>query len=317
VSTAATVPVTRELDLEGDEAIETLRSVGMKDLLRRSFVRFRFADGFSHSRALAFQLILTLLPGLIAVVGFARVLDQQTFTEVLTGTVEEIAPGPAGQVLTQAFQADAAGAHPGGVALVLGLVAAIVAAAGAMGQVERGSNRIYGVERDRPTVLKYLVATGLALTAGAATVAAFVLVVFGSAIGDSLGNAKDWTDVAQTAWSIGRWPLGAALVAGAVALLFMAAPNRHQPQASWLALGSSIAVVLWFTFTGLLAAYIALSGSFGETYGPVAGFIGLMLWAVLSAIALFLGLAVSAQLEAERAGASDPLRTEASAAPSR
>ena len=49
------------------------------------------------------------------------------------------------------------------------MLAAMVAAAGAMGQIERGANRIYGVERDRPTVRKYLVATGLALTAGVAT----------------------------------------------------------------------------------------------------------------------------------------------------
>ena len=93
------------------------------------------------------------------------------------------------------------------------------------------------------------------------------MVVFGSALGDSLGSAKDWTNVAQAAWSIGRWPLGAALVAGAVAVLFVASPHRHQPQVSWLALGSSLAVVLWFAFTGLLAAYIGASDSFGETSG--------------------------------------------------
>ena len=309
MSTAATVPVTRDLDLEADDAVETLRSVGLGDLLRRSFVRFRFADGFSHSRALAFQFILTLLPALIAVVGLARVLNQDTFTEVLTSTIQDVAPGPAGQVLTQAFQ-QGTDANSGTAALVFGMLAAIVSAAGAMGQIERGSNRIYGVERDRPSVRKYLVATALALTAGAATVAAFVLVVFGSAIGDSLGSAKDWTDVAQTAWSIGRWPLGAALVAGAVALLFMASPNRDQPQTSWLALGSTIAVVLWFAFTGLLAVYVGASDGFGETYGPLAGFIGLMLWSFLSAIALFLGLSVAAQLEAERAGAPDPVRPD-------
>ncbi len=311
MSTAATVPVTRDLDLEGEDAIETLRNVGLAKLLQRSFVRFRYADGFSHSRALGFQFILTLLPAVIAVVGFARVLDQQTFTTVLTETAEDIAPGPAGQILTQAFK-QGSEANAGDAALVLGLLAAIVAAAGAMGQIERGSNRIYGVERDRPTVRKYLVATGLGLTAGAATVAAFVLVVFGSAIGDSLGSAKDWTDVAQTAWSIGRWPLGAALVASAVAVLFMVSPHRHQPQFSWLVLGSSVAVGLWFTFTGLLAVYIGASDGFGQTYGPLAGFIGLMLWAFLSAIALFLGLAVAAQLEAEHAGESDPIRDDAS-----
>lgn len=177
-----------------------------------------------------------------------------------------------------------------------------------MGQIERGSNRIYGVERDRPAVRKYLVATALALTAGAATVTAFVLVVFGSAIGDALGSANGWNDVALNAWSIARWPIGAALVAAAVALLFKVSPHRHQPEWSWLALGSTLAVVLWFVFTGLLALYVGASKNFGETYGPLAGFIGLMLWSFISALALFLGLAVAAQLEAERAGVHDPSR---------
>ena len=312
MSTATPVPVSDDPELEGDEALETLRSVGLARLLGRSFVRFRYADGFSHSRALAFQFVLTLLPGLIAVVGLASVLDQTTFTEVLTGTVDDIAPGPAGQVLNQALEQGSAGGDSGAAALAFGLIAAIVAAAGAMGQIERGSNRIYGVERDRPTVRKYLVAAGLAMTAGVATVAAFVLVVFGSEIGDSLGAAKGWTDVAQTAWSIGRWPLGAALVAAAVALLFTVSPHRRQPRPSWLALGSVIAVLLWFSFTGLLALYIGASNGFGETYGPLAGFIGLMLWAFLGSLALFLGLAVAAQLEAERAGLRQPARARSS-----
>ena len=304
MSTAAAVPVTRELDLEGDEALETVRDVGLRDLLQRAFLRFRYADGFSHSRALAFQFILTLLPGLIAVVGLASVLGQRTFTDVLTATIQDVAPGPAGSVLTQAL-AQGSG-ESGETAFVLGLVAALLAGAGAMGQIERGSNRIYGVERDRPSVRKYAVATALALTAGAATVAALVVVVFGSEIGDALVSADEWGDVARTAWSIGRWPLGAALVAGAIALLFQVSPRRHQPDASWLALGSTLAVLLWFAFTGLLALYLGESREFGETYGPLAGFIGLLLWSFTSALSLFLGLAVAAQLEAERAGAPGP-----------
>ena len=308
MSTAAPVPVTHRLDLEGDDALKTIREVGTAALLERSFLRFRLADGFSHSRALAFQLILTLLPGLIAMVGLASVLGQETLTEVMTGTVEEIAPGPAGQLLTQAFEQGSESARSGETALVLGLLATIVAAAGAMGQIERGSNRLYGVERDRPTVRKYLVALALALTAGAATVLAFILIVFGSSLGDVLASAKGWSDVAETSWSIARWPLGATLVAAAVALLFKLSPHREQPDFSWLALGSSVAVLLWFSFTGLLALYIGASKEFGETYGPLAGVIGLMLWAFVGALALFLGLAVAAQLEAERAGSSNPSR---------
>ena len=310
MSTAATVPPTAD-ELEGDEALETIRETGLRALLRDSFVRFRYADGFSHARALAFQIVLTMLPGLITVVAFARVLGQQTFTEILTTTFTEIAPGPAGSVLTQAFKQGASAAESAETALVVGLAATMLAGATAMGQIERGSNRIYGVERDRPAVRKYAVATGLALSAGLATVLAFVLLVFGSELGDAVQSAKGWSDALRTVWSILRWPLGAALVGGAVTLLFKVSPRRPQPELSWLMLGAGLAVTLWFAFTGILALFIELSQGFGETYGPLAGIIGLLLWALVTAIALFGGLAVAAQLEAVRAGAPDPVQSPA------
>jgi YihY family inner membrane protein len=300
LSTAACVPEAR--GLEGDDAVETLRSVGVVPLVRDSFVRFRRADAFSHSRALAFQLVLTLLPALIAVVGFALVLDQQSFSSVLEQTFKDLAPGPAGEVLTQTIKSSSGS---GGIALVLGLVIAIVSGATAMGQIERGANRIYGVERDRSSVAKYVRATLLALSAGVATVGALVLTVAGSELGSALAD-QGWSNALGTIWSIARWPLGAVLVAGAAALLFEKAPNRSQPEPSWLAFGSGLSVLMWFAFTGILAGYLELSKEFGETYGPLAGFIGLMLWALLTALALFAGIAVAAQLEAVRAGEPEP-----------
>ncbi len=300
MSTAAAVPETR--GLEGDDAIDTLKEVGAIQLVRDSFVRFRRADAFSHSRALAFQLVLTLLPALIAVVGFAGVLDQQSFSRVLESTFKDLAPGPAGEVLTQTIQS---GSGSSGVALFLGLAIAVVSGATAMGQIERGANRIYGVERDRPSVAKYTRATVLALTAGLATVGALVLTVAGSELGSALTD-QGWSDALGTVWSIARWPLGAILVAGAAALLFEKSPNRSQPEPSWLAFGSGVSVLMWFAFTGILAGYLEISKDFGETYGPLAGFIGLMLWALLTALALFAGLALAAQLEAIRAGTPEP-----------
>src|SRR3712207_3066249 len=91
MSTATTVPRTYG-ELEGDEALETLRRTGLRRLAVDSVARFRAADGFSHSRALAFQFTLTLLPALIAVVGLASALDQETFTRVATETVDDLAP---------------------------------------------------------------------------------------------------------------------------------------------------------------------------------------------------------------------------------
>ncbi len=64
------------------------------------------------------------------------------------------------------------------------------------------------------------------------------------------------------------------------------------------------AVLLWIAASLLLALYIEESGSFGETYGPLAGIMALLLWAYLSSVALLLGIAFAAQLEAVHAGGS-------------
>ena len=68
--------------------------------------------------------------------------------------------------------------------------------------------------------------------------------------------------------------------------------------------------MLWLAFMALLAVYIDATDSFGATYGPLAGTIGVLLWAFLTAVALFLGLAFAAQLEAVRAGVPTPRRAQ-------
>ncbi len=98
-----------------------------------------------------------------------------------------------------------------------------------------------------------------------------------------------------------------AFVVFAIAVLLDHAPRRRQPALSWLALGSTIAVLVSALATGGLAAYVVISASFSSTYGPLAGIFVLLLWSQLSAMALFYGAAVCAQLEALRAGETDPV----------
>ena len=68
-------------------------------------------------------------------------------------------------------------------------------------------------------------------------------------------------------------------------------------------------------FTGLLALYLdASSGTFGRTYGPLTGMIAVLIWSFLTSLAIYLGLAFAAQLEAVRAGVPAP-KTEEQANP--
>ena len=303
MTTATRIPRTHG-ELEGDEALETLRSAGRRRLVEDTITRFRAADGFSHSRALAFQFTLTLLPALIAVVGLAAALDQDDFTNVVKATIDSIAPGAVGDLLTDALRqgSTAASRDSGETALTGGFIAAVLAGTTAMAQIERGANRIYGVERDRPFVRKYLTALALALTAGTLGLLSFVVLVGGAAIRDAVG----WSDGFDSFWAIARWPLGVLLVGTSVSLLFEWSPRRRQPEASWLAFGASLSVLLWLVFMGVLAIYVGATESFGATYGPLAGTIGILLWTFLTSIALFFGLAFAAQLEAVRAGVDRP-----------
>jgi YihY family inner membrane protein len=300
MSTATEVPETYRR--RGDNALDALKGVGWRRLLSDSFARFRSADGFSHSRALGYQITLTALPALIASVGLAAVIDWGGLRQALKSFLVAIAPGQAGEVFTKALEQ---GSESGGNALGLGLIAALVSGTFAMAQIERGANRIYGIEKDRSTAQKYLLGFLLAITAGLLNLAAFVVLVAGPSIADA-GKAGGWSDSVLTAWQIARWPVGILLAIGGFALLFKRSPKRNQPPASWLALGSAVSVLLWFVFTGALGLYLTASSGFGETYGPLSGMIGVLLWAFLSSVAFYLGLAFAAQLEAVRAGVPEP-----------
>ncbi len=299
MSTVSYVPETRGLD--GDDAKQTLRHARVTTVAGNAFVRFRYSDGFSFARAIAFQLVLTVIPGVIFLVALTVRLGEGRLRLVLSSLVESLAPGPAGDMFRQAFEQGSSAASTGNmVAIVAGAAAMLIAAVTGMSQVQRGASRIYGVDGDRPTLRRYGLATVLSLTAGVLLTAAFVAIALGDAIQDS------FQDGPSTLWMWVRVPLGLVTLGAGLAALFKAAPNRRQPKWTWLATGGLIAVVGWFAVSALLALYLNASGTFGETYGPLAGFIGLMLWSQLSAIAILYGLSFAAELEAYRAGISEP-----------
>ena len=176
-----------------------------------------------------------------------------------------------------------------------------------MAQIERGANRIYGVERDRPALAKYLRAAILAVVAGLPALFGFLLLV-GRATRPATRSPRHcgWGGGMRTAWDWVRWPLSLALIVFAVGLLFEQSPRRKQPALSWLLFGAVVATVLWWLASLLLAGYVRVSDGFGATYGPLTAIMALLLWANLTGIAFFLGLAFAAQLEAQRVGVDQP-----------
>lgn len=218
--------------------------------------------------------------------------------------VQAAAPGPVGDALSTAVaQARTTGSTGRVAALLFGAIGSLATATTGMSQLQRSLNRLYGIERDRPTGARYRRAVLLAVSAGTLIAAATLLLATGTALGRALAD-NPLTPV----WGVARVPLAAALLVTAVALLFRWCPDRRQPGWSWLGPGAAVSVAAWVGATVLLGLLFRHSSTFGRAYGPLAGMVALMLWSLLSSIALLFGAAVAAELEGRR-----PHRTRAPA----
>jgi YihY family inner membrane protein len=268
-------------------AWRAVRRKGGGELARSSLKRLREADGLSHVRALAFQSMFVLLSGFIGLVGLASAFDLPRVRGIVEEMAATLSPGPSGRLLQEAARQGATG---GTTAMVFGLLAALVAGTLAMAQVERSANRLAGRSEDRPVWQRYGVAFVLAVSAGVLLAAGGLAVVGGRAISRGLG----WEGTALTVWNVARWPVGVAVAAVGIYLLFRTAPRERVGSSAALAAGTTVAVALWFVFSLALGLYFALSSS--AAYGSVLSVIALLLWSSLSSLALHLGLAVTAEL---------------------
>ena len=294
MSAVVTVPETH--DQGAGDARDELRRTGVLRLFRDAADRFRSADGTSYARALGHSSILTLIPAVIAVIGLVTVFDLPGLRRVLEDAATSIAPGPAGNILTQALTRSEPSSGMG--ALVLGIVGMIVSGTVGMAHLERAANRIYGVDEDRSPRHRYGLASLLAVTVEVMLMVALAVIVAGGSIGDGKSGAAADPGV----WSFVRWPIGIGLVAIAMTIIFRVVPNRHQPGFSWLLSGTTVSVAVWVVATLLLGLAYEHATVLGDAFGPLVGIAALLVWAYATGLAVLIGLAFAAQLEAERAG---------------
>ncbi|WP_411104118.1 YihY/virulence factor BrkB family protein [Streptomyces sp. cmx-4-9] len=311
MGTARRVPQRHDVEgeeLSADEAWTALRRYGSWSLARDSFVRFRYADGFSHARALALQTVLSIVPLAIAAVGLSGVLHTEDVGRIAELTIRSVTSGPGQAVVDDALSESRRHAGDGGqAALWLGLLFSLANVTTGLCQVERGANRIYGNERDRPFLAKYTRGLVMAALAGFPLGLSFTLTVLGTHLTDALAEVYRLEDSTVQAWDLLRWPVGILLAVLATSAIFRLSPRRSQPGYTWLAFGAVVYLVLWNLATWGLSLYVGASSSFTSVYGPLSAIVSLLLWSYLTSVALFLGLSFAAQLEAVRAGVKEPV----------
>ena len=141
----------------------------------------------------------------------------------------------------------------------------------------------------------FLRRSGLALTVvlGGALLIGAVIAVAG-AVARAADGAPDGVRLLV---SVLAWPALAAVMAGALAVLYRFAPDRKQARWRWISGGATVTTLLWLATSVGLFAYVQSLGTYASTYGSLAGVAISMFWLWISVFLVILGASVNAEAE--------------------
>lgn len=273
-----------------------------KYIFKRALSEFTNDGCTDLAAALTYFTVLSIFPGLLAVVSLLGVFGQgQQTANAILNFLQDYAPAEMLALLeepiTQLTSSDAAG-----LALVTGVVGALWTASGYIGAFGRSMNKIYGVVEGRP-IWKLRPFNLLVTAAMVLIVVAMMLVLLSSE--DVLTTLQNAVPAIELGGFIGVWmwlryPIMLVLAVVLISLLYFATPNVKQPTFRFLTPGAAIALVvmaiagLGFTF------YVSNFGSYNATYGLIGGVIVMLLFIWIMNNVLLLGAQIDAEIQRGR-----------------
>jgi membrane protein len=293
---------------EPAEGITDLSAGSWTDALKRTGKAFKQQKLGEWAAALTYFGILAIFPALLVVVSVLGLIGQSA-TDALLDNLEEVAPGPAQEIVTNAIKNLQGAGSASGIAFVIGLGGAIWASSGYVNGFMSASNSIYEVEEGRPITKTLPLRVGLTLVLMVfAAVIAFAVTLTGG-IAREVGDLVGVGDTAVDVWGLAKWPVLLLLVSVLFAVLYWGAPNVKLPFRI-ISPGGLLAVVGWVVASLLFAFYVANFSSYNKTYGTLAGPIVFLLWLWITNIFVLLGLVFNLEIERSRALQSGEIASE-------
>jgi len=273
-------------------------AAGWKQIVKRAWKEQKQDNVSMLAAGVAFYIFLALFPALIAAVTLYGLVADPADVERQINSLANALPADTASVISDQLRAVTSTSSS---ALSFGLVASVLgalfSASGGMANLVKAVNLAYDEEETRG-FLK-LRATALVLTMGAVV---FLVVAVGLvAVLPVVLNAVGLGTAASLAIGIVRWVALVAFVMGALAVLYRYAPDRDNPRFSWTSVGAAVATVLWIIGSIGFSLYVSNFGSYGETYGALAGVVVLLLWLFLTSFIILFGAEINSEMEHQTA----------------
>jgi membrane protein len=287
-------------DATKPDSLGEIEKPGWRYTGKAAFAEFQRDQCTDLAAALTYYSVLSVFPAILALVSLLGLVGQgESTTTTLLDIVRQLGQSQVADQLEGPIN-QLVGAQGAGLALVLGLAAAIWSASGYVGAFGRAMNRVYQVDEGRP--IWKLRPVVLLITVALVLMAALVLIglVVSGPVAQALGDAVGLGDLAKTIYGIVKWPVMLGLVVVMVAVLYHATPNVRQPKFRWVSVGATVAILGWVLASVAFGFYVSNFGSYNKTYGSLAGIIVFLLWLWITNLALLFGAEIDAELERAR-----------------
>ena len=272
-----------------------IRSRGFMDVAKRVMAEVKADHVPVVAAGCAFYAWVALIPALIALIMiYGLVASDATIQDQIARATASMSEDVAG-VISDPIRS-ATGMDGLGVGALLALGGVLWSASGGVDGLIKGINIAYDEEqRSFPR------RRGLALLLTLGAIVFVVLAVSLMGVVPVLLEQVAPGPVAAIAGQIASFVLLAALMMGALAVLYKVAPHREDPKLRWVSWGAVIATVLWTIGSVGFFFFVDNFGSYNETYGALAGVIVLNLWLLLTMFVILLGAEINSELEHQTA----------------
>jgi membrane protein len=269
-------------------------------VLKLTVREFLDDGGTDLAAALTYYSVLSLFPGLIALLALVGVFGQASAS--VEKILEILSPLVSGETLDRLREplTDLATTEGAGLTLVIGVLGALWSASAYVGAFSRAMNRVYEVEEGRPFWRLRPMQIGVTVLTVLLSATALVILIVTGPVAEAVGNAIGVGSDLVVLWGWLKWPVLALIVMVVVAVLYWATPNVSFTRFRVISVGAFVAILVWLVASVGFAVYVANFSSYNRTYGSVAGVVIALLWLWITNLALLFGAELDAELERGR-----------------